>query len=228
MVPASRNEVLPVLDGQASFPQDERGQLLWAIHGGAGHSAWQTSFGDGHCGICQTTQKVGPLGFPFKCHNSRSHNLVEAVHEILLFAEQRWESFVQKICLKHGWASQLGCANQPKCCSVSVIYNLKKTQPFNYIHYFDSRRMTWMEYTLLHLQKRKILVWTFFLHQLFTCCLQHPGLGSHVSSVVPRWLRVSGDSQRRSKRQHQQPRAQHRLDRPWWFSSSSVSSLALF
>lgn len=53
-----------------------------------------------------------------------------------------------------------------------------------------------------------------FLHRLFTCCLQHPGLGSHASSVVPRWLRVSGDSQRRSKRQHQQPRAQHRLDRP--------------
>lgn len=67
-----------------------------------------------------------------------------------------------------------------------------------------------------------------FLHHLFTCCLQHPGLGSHGSSVVPRWLRVSGDSQRRSKRQHQQPRAQHRLDRPWWLSSSSVSSLALF
>lgn len=44
------------------------------------------------------------------------------------------------------------------------------------------------------------------------CCPQHLELSSCSSSTVPRRLRVSGDSQRRSERQHQQPRAQHRLD----------------
>lgn len=96
------NAVLSVLDGQTSFPQDERGQFLWAVHGGAGHSARQTSVRDGHHWICQTTQKVGLVRFPFKGHHIQGCNLAEAFHEILLFTGQRWGSFGQRICLKHG------------------------------------------------------------------------------------------------------------------------------
>lgn len=50
-----------VLGSQTSVPQDERGELLWAVHGGAGHPAWQTSDRDGHCGVCQPTQKVDEI-----------------------------------------------------------------------------------------------------------------------------------------------------------------------
>lgn len=71
------HRVRSVLDGQASFPQDERGEFLRALHGGAGHSAWQTSVRDGHRRVCQTTQKVGPLRFPPKRRNTRWYNFVD-------------------------------------------------------------------------------------------------------------------------------------------------------
>jgi len=47
---------------QATLPEDERGELLRTVHGGARHPARQTPVRDGHRGVCPTTQKVRGRG----------------------------------------------------------------------------------------------------------------------------------------------------------------------
>ena len=45
--------------GQASLAEDERGELLRALHGGPLHLAREAPLRDGHRGVRPTTQKVG-------------------------------------------------------------------------------------------------------------------------------------------------------------------------
>ena len=44
---------------QASLSEDERGELLRALHGGARHPAREAAVRDGHRGVRPTTQEVG-------------------------------------------------------------------------------------------------------------------------------------------------------------------------
>lgn len=97
-----------------------------------------------------------------------------------------------------------------------------------------SRKTTWMEYILLHLLRKKIQVCTSSW-ELFALCFHYyfsfnfpsapEGELRFLCSVIPRWLWVPGDPERRCQRQHQQPRTQHCLDWSWWLSSGPVSSL---
>lgn len=53
--------MLSVSGRQTPLPQDERGELLRAVHGGAGHPARPASVRDGHRRVCQPTQKVDEI-----------------------------------------------------------------------------------------------------------------------------------------------------------------------
>lgn len=52
------HDSLDFSDGQTPLPQDEWGEFLRAVHGGARHPARQASVRDGHRGVCQPTPKV--------------------------------------------------------------------------------------------------------------------------------------------------------------------------
>lgn len=155
VVPGHHNEVLSLLDGKTSVPQDERGQLLWAFYGGAGHSARQASVRDGHHWICQTTQKVGPVMFLSKGDNNCCYNLVEAGCDFLSLQGNAEEASSRE----HVW-------NMGEPVTQSAPFNLNapvfswftvQNKP-QIIQSSHSRRTTWMEYILLHLQRKKILV----------------------------------------------------------------------
>lgn len=79
------------------------------------------------------------------------------------------------------------------------------------------RRTTQMGYILLLSLRKKIQVWSCHEEHFVVWCWSlggaHGAAIRNPSFVVLRWLRVPRDPERCGQRQHQQPRAQHRLDR---------------
>lgn len=57
-------------DGETPFSEDERGELLWALHGGTSHPPWQATLRDGDSGVCPPTQKVTRKNISFQGSNT--------------------------------------------------------------------------------------------------------------------------------------------------------------
>lgn len=91
-----------VSDGQTPLPQDERGEFLRAVHGGACHPARQASVRVGHCRVCQPTPEVCCLS---SCQDGCNLNLAVFHAHVIIFratlrklrAENMFETWVSRV-----------------------------------------------------------------------------------------------------------------------------------
>lgn len=133
-----------------------------------------------------------------------------------------WGSSEQRICLRHGWLSQqmeifltFMKGNTELRLGMTLVFQILCI----------SRRMIWMGYILLPLLRKKIQVCSCDSELLlFNVKVVYPSFAAGgelrwLCPVILRWLWVPRNPERCGQRQHQQPRAEHRLDRPRWLPS---------